>query len=340
MDLKLVIWTFIMCLTGFIGTAQDSIQSIVQDSLKPVVYDQENEYIHIYKNRITGRIFFVNTSNTINVNDRNSDVSFKLTPNKQDRIGASVSFRALTISYSFAPDFLAENKDNGDSKLFNLGFRTYFGKHWMQTLDIYNEKGFFAVNNNLSIPFPEFKSFKIGGATSFIFNENLSFRAIVSQDEKQIKSAGSFIPRIVYYYTKFNLKTDSVDEVLNSFDIVFAPSYYYNFVPTKNLFISTGVSAGLGLNHSRNKDNNLIKPDENLTSLVTEFNVRGSLTYDISDFYIGAHYNYLILNHNTDRSSYVNDAIPYFQIFAGYRFKASQKMVNKADHINEKLNLN
>ena len=50
-----------------------------------------------------------------------------------------------------ALDFLSENKDNEDSKLFNLGFRTYFGKHWMQSLELYQEKGFFVENHSQTI---------------------------------------------------------------------------------------------------------------------------------------------------------------------------------------------
>lgn len=310
-----------------------------QDSIQEIIYETHTDHIETFPNRITARLFYVNTSNTLRVNDRNSSLYYDINPNKQDRIGASVSFRAITISYSFAPDFLAENRDNDDSKLFNLGFRTYFGKHWMQSLDLYQEKGFYLENNDVNIYLPNIKSFKIGGATSYILNENFSFRSIVSQDEKQLKSAGSFIPRIVYYYTKLNIRTEnnSVDEVLNSYDIVFAPSYYYNLVPTKDLFLSVGVSAGIGLNHSKNEDLNSIQKDESLTSLVTELNFRGSFTYDVSDFYIGSHYNYLVLNHNTDRSTYVNDGIPYFEMFAGYRFKAPKKFIKLAEDINRKF---
>lgn len=313
-----------------------------QDSIPKIVYELNSEYITTFPNRITTRLFYVSTSNTLKVNDRNSDLFFNVTPNKQDRIGASVSFRALTISYSFAPAFLAENKDNEDSKLFNLDFRTYFGKHWMQTFDLFQEKGFYVENNDVRIYYPYFKLFKIGGGTSYILNENFSFRSIVSQDERQIKSIGSLIPRIVYYYSKLNVrnKNQNVDEVLHSYDIVFAPSYYYNFVPNQNLLISLGVSPGIGLNHSKNEDLNHVEADENLTSLVTELNFGGTLAYDISDFYIGAHYNYMVLNHNTDRSSYVNDGIPFFQMFAGYRFKAPKKLVKTANDVNQKLKLN
>lgn len=325
MDLKNIILYATLFITTFVAFAQETEEAIV--------YKETSEYKASYPNRITARAFYVNTSNSLEIKDRNSDLSFNIEPNKQNRIGASVSFRGITASYSFAPNFIAENKDNEDSKLFILGLRTFFGKHFMQTLDLYSEKGFYLSGNNESIYLPKTKNFKIGGATSYIWNENFSFRAITSQDEKQLKSAGSFIPRIIYYYSKFNLKSDlaNIDEDYKSFDIAFAPSYYYNFVPTKNLLLSAGVSAGIGLNYSK------YEGEDALTTLLTELNFRGSATYDIDNFYLGTHYSYLILNHDADRSSRVADNIPYFQIFVGYRFKAPKSLVEFADKMQNKL---
>ena len=327
-----------MCYLSAFG--QDNIPATENDTLQTIMYEETSDYIQIYKNRITAKLYYVNTSNSLMVQDRDSDIYFNLVPNKQDRIGASVAFRSIAISYAYAPNFLAENKDNEDSKLFNLNFRTYFGKHWMQTIDFYKQKGFYLENNEVSIYLPKTKSFKAGGSTSYIFNENFSFRAIASQDEKQLKSAGSFIPGIVYYYSKMDLIAENPDpdsnlnSDLTTFDIALAPAYYYNFVPTKNLFISLGFSAGLGLNYSESKDS---VEKEHLTSLLTEIDFRGAITYDIDNLYLGANYNYLILNHNSDRTTYVNDDIPFFQVFIGYRFKAPEKLVNKADGFNKKF---
>jgi hypothetical protein len=202
----------------------------------------------------------------------------------------------------------------------------------MQTLDVYSEKGFFLTEDNLELYLPRTKSLKIGGSTSYIMNDNFSFRAIVTQDEKQLKSAGSFIPKLVYYYTKYDIKINdgSVDENYYSFDIALAPSYHYNFVPTKNLLISVGASAGLGINYTTSEF-------ESLTSLLTELNFRSSVTYDLSNLYFGTHYNYLVINHDFDRSTYVKDNIPYFEIFLGYRFRAPKKVVNTADSVNKKI---
>lgn len=334
MGLKNVIFFASLCLIPtFIMFSQETEEDLV--------YIDETDYKVTYPNRITARAFYVNTSNSLLIKDRNSDLFFNMEPNKQNRIGASVSFRGITASYSFAPDFLAKNEDNDDSKLFNFSLRTFFGKHFMQTLDIFNEKGFYLKLNNddaLSVYLPNSNSFKIGGATSYIWNEDFSFRAITSQDEKQLKSIGSFIPRIVYYYTKFNLEAESntdegyIDSSYYSFDIAFAPSYYYNLVPTKNLLLSAGASAGIGLNRSKSEG------EDALITLLTELNFRASATYDIDNFYLGTHYSYLILNHAADRTSRVTDNIPYFQIFVGYRFKAPKSMVEFADKMQSKLN--
>lgn len=306
-----------------------SISTNAQETTGAIVYDERDDYIESFPNRITARLFYVNTSNSFNLNDKSSG-DVKLIPNKQDRIGASVSFRAISISYSIAPDFLAENKDNNDSKLFSLNLRTYFGK-WMQTLDLYQEKGFFIAYENNSLYYPKIKSFKIGGSTSYILNDKFSFRAIASQNEKQLQNAGSFIPGIVYYYTKLDLNMDSLNDDMYLFDIALSPAYYYNMVPAKNLLLSAGISAGIGLNYSNSNE-------KSTTSLLTELNLKGTLTYDLSNIYLGAHYSYLFLNHSTEHSTRVNDRIPFFQVFIGYRFKAPKKLVAKADKINSKIN--
>lgn len=308
-----------------------------KETEEEIVYIEETDHKVSYPNRITARAFYVNTSNSLILKDRFSDLFFNLEPNKQNRIGASVSFRGLSASYSFAPDFLAENSDNEHSRLFNFSLRNFFGKHFMQTLDIFNEKGFYLKLNNddaISVYLPNTNNFKIGGATSYIWNENFSFRAITSQDEKQLKSTGSFIPRIVYYYLEGESGTDGsyIDSSYYSFDIAFAPSYYYNFVPTKNLLLSAGASAGIGLNRSKSEG------EDSLVTLLTELNFRGSATYDIDNLYLGTHYSYLILNHSADRTSRIKDNIPYFQIFVGYRFKAPKSLVQFADKMQGKLN--
>ncbi|WP_157962195.1 DUF4421 family protein [Winogradskyella aurantiaca] len=286
-----------------------------------------------FPNKITLRAYFISTSNTFNFSDKNQGIDFTLIPNKQNQLGFSAAFRSIIISYSFAPKFLTENRDNQNSELQNLNLRTFLGQ-WMVNFQLYKEKGFFIDVPELDINeyFPNFKTRKTGGTLSYILNKDFSFRAIVSQDEKQLVSAGSFIPNFFFYYTDYELKSEGINEDIYSYDMALAPAYYYNFVPSKNILLSAGGSAGLGLNITKSDD-------ESLSSLLTELNFRASVVYDKNNFYLGAHYSYLILNHNFDRSTYVQDDIPYLQVFIGYRFKAPRFMVKTGDDFNKKLGL-
>jgi len=293
---------------------------------------EHSEYIKTFPDAITVRPFLLNTSNSLRVKERNSDNEIDLSANKQDRIGGSVAFRSIVLSYSFAPDVLAINEDNQDSRVFNLKLRTFFGQ-WMQTITLFDEKGFFIENEDISVYLPNSKSFKIGGGTSYIVNPNFSFKALTSQNEKQLKSVGSFIPRVVYFYSKFKVRDDSgFQSELVSFDIAIAPSYYYNWVPVKNVLLSGGVSAGAGVNYSESDG-------ESLTSLLTELDFRGAVIYDKNNLYLGASYSYLVLNHNSDRSSYIKDNIPTLELFFGYRFGAPKSILKLAEHINSTLGL-
>jgi len=291
-----------------------------------------SEYIKTFPDVITVRPFLLGTSNSLVVKSRSSDEEIDFTANKQDRIGASIAFRSIVLSYSFAPDFLAINQDNENSRVFNLNFRTFFGQ-WMQTLIVFDEKGFFIENDDISVYLPNSKSFKIGGGTSYILNPDFSFKALTSQNEKQIKSAGTFIPRVVYFYSKFKVRDDlGIQSDLVSFDIALAPSYYYNWVPLKNFLFSAGLSTGIGVNYSKSDD-------ESLTSLLTELDFRGAAIYDKNNLYLGASYSYLVLNHNSDRTSYVKDNIPTLELFFGYRFGAPKSILKLAENVNTTLGL-
>jgi len=298
-----------------------------------IVYSIKTEYIEKFPNRITARALYTSTFNSYVFYDRNSDASFTVEPNKQNKIGASVSYSFITLAYTFAPDFMAENRDNADSKLFNLHLRAFFGK-WTQSFEIFNQKGFYETVSGIYAP--DLNNLKIGGSTSYIFNDRFSYRSISNQDERQVKSAGSFLAGVNYYYNRFNLfaedEEETIDENFYFIDFAFTPGYHYNFVPIRNMLLSAGGIVGIGLNHTWGLD-------ETTTSLLTLWSVSGTATYDIENLFFGADFNYLSLNHNSDDSTYTRDNISHFQLFIGYRFKAPKKWVRSTEKIKKKLHL-
>ena len=286
-------------------------------------------YIVDFQDKISTRISLINTSNSFYINETNTGIKYKLEPNVREYLGTSILFRSLEIDFGFTPDFLKSNQDNANSKLFNLNFRMFFNQ-WMQTIDLYNQKGFYIVVDNERFNTSDVKTFKIGGSTSYIFNPNFSFRAIGFQNEWQTKSAGSFIPRIYYYYTTYSLKNEEFNENASSFDLAISSAYYYNLCLTKNLLFSLGGSAGIGLNHSSNLG------EGNLTSALYQFSGRAVLSYNSDSFFGGINSNLLILEHNVDRYTRQDDTIPFLEFYIGYRFKAPKKWVKFADDFNIK----
>lgn len=316
MGLKLSI-LFCFCCGWYSFSQQDSIP--------------KNEYIKDFNDKISARLSLINTSNEFNIN--NNGYEYKLEPNKKDYLGLSLLFRSLELDLGFAPDFLKSNTDNANSKLFNLNFRMFFNQ-WMQTIDVYNQKGFTTVINNKKFDLPGTKTFKIGGSTSYIFNPNFSFRAIGFQNEWQTKSAGSFIPRLYYYFTQLEVDDLGIKENDYFYDIAIAPSYYYNFVFRKNFFLSLGLSAGIGINHN---ELNYGSSSESNTYALYEIGSRIALGYNSDTFFTGINSNVLFLKHHADSANKVEDKTTYFEFYLGYRFKAPKKFIKLADDFNRKF---
>ena len=290
----------------------------------------KNKYITQFSGKISARLSVINTSNSFYINDTNAGLKYKLEPNVRAYLGASVLFRSIEIDYGFTPVIFDLNKDNADSKLFNLNLRM-FHNQWMQTIDLYSQKGFYFVLNNQKENISGFKTFKLGGSSSYIFNKNFSFRAIAFQNEWQTQSAGSFIPKVYYYYTKYTLDDTNFNENAHSFDIAMAPTYYYNLVFNKHFVFSLGASVGIGLNHSTNLG------EGNLTSVLYEFSGRAVLGYNSETFFGGINSNILVLEHDVDRYTRQDDTIPFIEFYIGYRFKAPKKLIKLADDFNRKF---
>ena len=265
------------------------------------------------------------------VTDNETAERTEFIPNDKTYLGLSVLFRSLEIDLGYAPSFFSENQDNKGSKLFTLNFRMFLGQ-WMQTLDFYRQKGFFEVRNNETIAFPELGTLKIGGTTSYVFNKRFSFRAIGFQNEWQKKSAGSFIPRFTFYYTKFRLGETALQSDEHSYDLAIGPGYYHNWVIKRHFLASLGTTLGFGVNFSRSEG-------ETTSSGLVQVLFRTALGYNSDRFFTGVNLSAQILAHQEDANTSFDDTISFAEVYIGYRFNAPKKWVKKADDFNRKYGL-
>ncbi|WP_299533904.1 DUF4421 family protein [Ulvibacterium sp.] len=297
-----------------------------------VLSQNDSLYIRRFPEKVTLRLGVQNTSNSFIITDNETGEQTEIVPNDKTYLGLSALFRSVEVDLGYAPNFFSENRDNSGSKLFTLNFRMFLGR-WMQTLDFYRQKGFFTQFNNEVIPFPELRTLKIGGTTSFIFNRNFSFRAIGFQNEWQKKSAGSFIPRFTFYYTRFRLEDASIqtgDD--HSFNLAIGPGYYYNLVIGKHFLLSAGATVGLGANFTRSEG-------ETFTSSLAQIIFRNAIGYNSERFFTGINLNAQVLEYGTDQNTQLDDTITFVELYIGYRLDAPKKWIQKADKFNRKFGL-
>lgn len=288
-----------------------------------------NPYFKSYDDKVTAGFYYLDTSNNFQIGfDSDGQKKYvALNPNRREQLGVSVSYKFVDISFGFAPKFFSENKDNSNSKLFSFNTRFYL-KKWMQSFTFIHQKGFYAGEEKVQVAFPHMRTTKIGGSTSYIFNDNFSYKTLVNQNEWQTKSSGSFIPTFSFYYTNINLK-DTPDSSNGEFYVFsIAPSYFYNFVISDRVLIGTGIAVGAGISTIDKVTSGLAEIDFNLKLAYNRDRFFGFVSLNTTNFLQGG-----------DAEARLNDNISTLKLSLGYRFDPPKKVKEVYDKINQKIGL-
>lgn len=289
----------------------------------------KSAHFKTYEESIISSLYYLDTSNSFEIiyNANNTTNYLNLEPNKRAQIGANVSYKMIDLSYGFSPAFLAENKDNSGSKHFTISTRFYL-KKWMQSFTFINQTGFYISDGATETAFPKMRTTKIGGTTSYVFNDTFSFKTLANQKEWQTISAGSFIPNFSIYYTNIDLNSPTAGTHSDIFIFSLAPSYFYNWVIHEKLLLSAGLSAGYGLN----------SVDGDVYG-IAEVSSNFKIGYNTDAFFTFINYNFSKFNQNTNTQIRLNDAINTFKFTLGYRFKAPKKLTQLYDKANKKIGI-
>lgn len=312
MALKLIYTTFFTSILGCFAQ-NDSLQ---------------NSYFKSYNDKITTSIYYLDTSNSFQIASDNTDpkMYLNLIPNRREQIGFNLNYKIIDVGFGFAPKFLSQNKGDSHSKHFNFNTRFYL-KKWMQSFTFINQKGFYISDNNVTAQLPDMRTTKIGGTTAYVFNDKFSFKTLVSQNEWQTKSSGSFIPTFSFYYTNLDVNThDSSPGDIYVFTL--APSYFYNFVISDRVLIGAGLALGAGLNLIDKETSALYQADFNL-----------KLAYNKDRFFAFATLNTISFAQDDKVDPRLNDNIVTLKLSAGYRFDPPKKIKEVYDKVNEKIGL-
>lgn len=289
-----------------------------------------NNYIEKFPDKIAMQLFVLNTSNDFTLDYKDQGGSVNLEPNSKTTLGVAVQYDILFFSVGFAPKFFSDNKNNENSKITSFSLSLFPGK-WAQHFDYIYQKGMTLETSGANVYLPKMKTMKLGGSTSYIFNNRFSMNAQSFQSERQLKSAGSFIPALSYYYTELKGdKSENIDGKVYFINVALAPGYSYNWVIAKKFLIAAGLSAGAGFTKT-------VDDDVNTTSLLIQASATISLGYNSDTFYGGVFSKGIASSYTADSNVTMGDNISYVTAFFGYRFDAPEFLTKEKEKIKGKL---
>ena len=280
-----------------------------------------------------------------------------LYPNTKSSTRLAFSYKFISFSIKYSAKLLPGNDDDdirGKTKSggFGLGF-TF--RHWQQALSYTRTKGYYLENTRDYDPdwtsgqpyiqFPDLVYTNYEGTTAYNFNPKFSVSAIATQSERQVKSAGSFMPHAFYRYyitdDRSTITANHVTQKAKNFEFVLGAGYYYNFVVKSSFYIALGLSTAAGIVFTkfatRSIDETIYTKENNG---IFRIDGRAGLGYNGPRFFSGA---YLRISGSANEQGGTTLTTIYdraiFQVFVGYRLNAPIWLQKNVKAISEKAGL-
>jgi len=307
----------------------------------------EDGWIEKMNNKIALDISLNNAYEIFSV--KTTDDRFILSPNAAANLRLKVNYRFISFGLQFAPGFIPGNKDDdlkGETKSFGLGTSVIL-RHWILDLSYSNVKGYYLVNSEDYIPmsgsdpfiqFPDltYKGFAL--TTGYSSNSKFSFRSLSSQTERQLKSAGSFIPVVdLRYFIIDNKSSGATTQKTNNFESSIGPGYIYTFVAKKSMYVSLGLLSSVGYLNTklttRYPDGDVVTHQDNF---IFRWEGKAGVGYNGKKFYSGLYATLSGTQYKQEHTTAVNtETRAFYHIFFGIRLNSPKFVKKQVDKVEE-----
>jgi len=245
---------------------------------------------------------------------QNNNQSILVNANNTYRLEVGANYKFLGLKIGFSP---SSRSSDFKSKFLNSQLNIFL-KQWIQSFEYRKVQGFYQDNNaQLLAQFPDLKTTSWLGTTSYVLNNNFSLKHLTHLNEWQRETAGSFVPTLKYGFNRLSNSIDYQKVAENSFDVSFAPAYYYTWAFKEHWFISSSIAPALGVRFTTEKLNNITNKD---TFISRALDLTLQFGYTSETISAGARFNFDSNAINKDLTqSMVNDK-SYASLYFGYRF--------------------
>lgn len=264
-------------------------------------------YIETYPQLITGRFYLSQKSTNLTLTNNEEFVSLDYLPNTTLNLGMGATVKSFTLNLAYGFRFLNTDEGQGKTRYLDLQSHVYTRK---LVVDFYGQfyKGMYlentrALDAGYRKPYyvrPDIYEQIFGLTALYVFNnEKYSYRAALIQNERQLKSSGSFLAGMEAYYGLVLADSSLVPTFLNHSAFVelegyerlsflkIGPSagYTYTLVIAKKFFAMASLTFNFGMGV-----NNAYNPDKaNISDFQADLGAFGrfAIGYNDSNWYLG-----------------------------------------------------
>lgn len=274
----------------------------------------------------------INTQNE-SFSIQNNNQSILVNANNTYRLEVGANYKFLGLKIGFSP---SSRSSDFKSKFLNSQLNIFL-KQWIQSFEYRKVQGFYQDNNTqLLAQFPDLKTTSWLGTTSYVLNNNFSLKHLTHLNEWQRETAGSFVPTLKYGFNRLSNSIAYQKVAENSFDVSFAPAYYYTWAFKEHWFISSSIAPALGVRFTTEKLNNITNND---TFISRALDLTLQFGYTSETISAGASFNFDSNAINKDLTqSMVNDK-SYASLYFGYRFTPPNFLKRTVEQIESTLGL-
>lgn len=306
------------------------------------------KYIHGFHNQV--QIKISQSTDIENLSQTTGQSNFLLSPNNSSITRFIFSYRFISFSLRFIPRFIPGNNDidaKGNTVSHGFGFN-FSHKQFFTQLSYHKTKGYYLENSSdfvvgwrpgdKYLQFPDLQYNEYSAYFFYNSNPRFSFNALLNQTERQLKSAGTWLPGISirnYIIDNQTSNAASSSQRSNHIEYLLSAGYQYTKVVNKTWLGSLGITPSIGLLNvnitTRMPSGDILSTEKNT---VYRLKSMGGIGYQANNWYAGgsASWNYLTYQQENSPVQNREDKFSY-QIYVGIRLKSPKLLASKTDAI-------
>lgn len=252
-----------------------------------LIAQEKNPYIADYEQKLILSVFTAKEFLNISVEDKNQDVIYM--PNNPVELGLGFSWKnsVFSFAYSYGFDFMRDKK-LGKTKSFDLQFHHY-NKRFVLDFFLQRYKGFYMEDEKNDMEYtlaPDLDLRQYGIHGQYVFNhKKFSYKAAYVHNEKQLRSAGSFLLGGGIYFSRIRSDSSFVYQKFNNFQFGVSLGYTYTWVINQHWFMNGAITTGINFGFE-----NFSKLGKQKLEVYPTVFPRISVGYDHSSWSLGLSY--------------------------------------------------